>query len=444
MSSWRFGSLRVWLFLAASLGAGPAHALCGDGVWEDGEQCDDGNTVANDACNECRLSCEKIGDPLTFHTCGHGAFGPFQAEAAQSYPGFVFTDISEPHTYFTLTLSGDPGQNRSGVLYSTGFDGLHAFYLKQPYPLSVLADDEEVPLLFEHEISCGTSDSLTWVKVYELDSANVYTVAFGAIEGSNVSFAVERMGPASPVFWDRDGDEHGGALAGLGSCQYDDPNGFAPVELNDDCDDDDANVHPGAAERCDGIDNDCAGGTDTGDPRVCDEDRAGTACVDRAGVIGCGCAVDADCTSEELCNVGAQRCETARGSGGADSGAAGEGGGGEDASAAGAGGVARGGASGAGGRGNAGETSAVAGAAGDSEGAGRSGTGGTTAGSSGTGGSSGARVTGGAGREPAAAGSGGGSSSDSGCGCRMAGSRASSAGIGLLAFAFLGLLRRRR
>jgi len=37
----------------------------------------------------------------------------------------------------------------------------------------------------------------------------------------------------------------------------------------DDCDDNDAAVHPGAKEVCDGKDNDCKGGTDEGFPALC-------------------------------------------------------------------------------------------------------------------------------------------------------------------------------
>ena len=54
----------------------------------------------------------------------------------------------------------------------------------------------------------------------------------------------------------------------------------APLGANDwdkdgytenDCDDGDAAVHPGAIEVCDGKDNDCKGGTDEGFPALCEK-----------------------------------------------------------------------------------------------------------------------------------------------------------------------------
>jgi MYXO-CTERM domain-containing protein len=248
-------------FLAALLATAPAYAGCGDGVWEEDEPCDDGNDVPNDACNQCRLSCEEVAASLTTHTCGHGRNGPFVSAGAQSYPGFVYTDISPSHTYFTLTLSGESGQNRSAVLYAPGSDGPYPFYLKEPYPLSVFSSaGEEVPLLFEHGVSCGQagagSDSLKWVKVYELLRSEMYTIVFGPTDSTTVSVAIEAMAPPAAAFWDRDGDAHGGALAGIDGCEYE----AATVATADD----DATIHPGAAESYDGVDNDCSGEEDAG------------------------------------------------------------------------------------------------------------------------------------------------------------------------------------
>jgi MYXO-CTERM domain-containing protein len=398
----QLGLCRVGGFLAALLAAAPAYAVCGDGVWEVDEPCDDGNDVANDACNQCRLSCERIFDGLTNHTCGHGAQGPFVSTAAQSHPGVIYSDVSASHTYFTLTLSGEPGQNRSAALYSPGVDGLYAFYFKELYPFSVLSPaGDAVPLLFEHGVSCAGAGagSLTSVKVYELRSQGTYTLAFGPTEGTIVSFAGELMEDLkgrrpSPRFWNRDGDEYGGALAGLVACDY----GEQPdtvIEVPGDCDDSDANIHPAAPEICDGADSDCSGDDDAGARGLCDDDDAGSACVNAGAAIRCGCAVDADCEGEVTCNAAEQRGDAASGAGGASFGASG--------------------------RSVAGEA-AAAGAPSD---AGRGASEGPGAHPSGSG------------RDARAA--------DSGCSYSYSSQHGpSSAGLGLLAATALGLLRRRR
>ncbi|MDF3067244.1 MAG: hypothetical protein K0R38_2845 [Polyangiaceae bacterium] len=391
---WRASGL-----LAALLATAPAYAVCGDGVWEEEEPCDDGNDVPNDACNQCRLSCATIATATTTHTCGHGADGPFVSLPAQSYPGVVFTDISASHTYFTLTLSGEPGSNRSGVLYSPGSDGPYPFYLKEQYPLSVLpSTGDEVPVLFEHAVECAKApESLTWVKVYELVRSETYTIVFGPADSETVAVAIEYI-QAAPQFEDRDGDAHGGALAGLNGCEYEMPT----VDTAGDCDDDDADIYPGAAERCDGADNDCSGDEDLGQEALCDGSIAGAACVNAGAAIRCGCAVDTDCEGNATCNAAEHLCEAGLGA---------------DAS------------SGEGGHGAAGEAD-VAGAPSDV------GRGGTSVGGAST---SGAPGDG----EPSELASGDKPASD-GCSYHSRPSRVSSAGLVLLGAVALGARRRRR
>ena len=54
-------------------------------------------------------------------------------------------------------------------------------------------------------------------------------------------------------FADSDGDGFGDAEETMSGCEPED--GW--VSTSDDCDDDDGSIHPGASERCDGVDNDC-------------------------------------------------------------------------------------------------------------------------------------------------------------------------------------------
>ncbi len=62
----------------------------------------------------------------------------------------------------------------------------------------------------------------------------------------------------STFFADNDGDGYGQAGSGVQACEP--PSGY--VDNQGDCDDGDLEVHPGASEKCDGVDNDCDGATD--------------------------------------------------------------------------------------------------------------------------------------------------------------------------------------
>jgi hypothetical protein len=67
---------------------------------------------------------------------------------------------------------------------------------------------------------------------------------------------------------DADGDGYGDSSEALRACQL--PEGYSAHGT--DCDDDDDDVHPAAAEVCDdGVDNDCDGGVDSGDAQCGDQ-----------------------------------------------------------------------------------------------------------------------------------------------------------------------------
>ncbi len=119
--------------------------------------------------------------------------------------------------------------------------------------------------------------------------------------------ATDESPQAVPWYRDMDGDGFGDPTDSVESC---DPLVGRSV-LDTDCDDGDATVSPRAAERCDGVDNDCRGGADF---RVADNDledddqdgvaddacEGGTDCDDRDGNTALGAneicdALDNDC-----------------------------------------------------------------------------------------------------------------------------------------------------
>ena len=69
---------------------------------------------------------------------------------------------------------------------------------------------------------------------------------------------VDNGAPMSTFFADLDGDGHGDPLDAVEACSA--PEGR--VATSDDCDDTDAEIHPGADELCDGFDNDCDSSVD--------------------------------------------------------------------------------------------------------------------------------------------------------------------------------------
>lgn len=326
---------------------GLARATCGNGLLEpEVEQCDDGGLLPGDGCSEtCTIACTAVGPAATEHTCLHGQFGPFQSVQAQVYPGSVYSDVSTPHTYFTVTLAGEPSNNRSAVLFSPTVAGVFAIYLREDYPLVLRSETgDEIPVILNHEVtSCAARDSLTRVRAFEhLEDTQRYVLDIGPWSGSSVSFALEYL----PNFrrWlypDTDGDGFGAGtddeVIGLSWCVP--PAGYSPAA--NDCDDDDASVSPSATEQCNGRDDDCNGTADDGGAALCEGHSDGPSCISSAAMAHCGCNDSNECGPERHCEANTQRCEEGTGGGaggeqGSNTGAAG--GSGQSATAGGAGG----------------------------------------------------------------------------------------------------------
>lgn len=326
------------------LGARAAQAACADGTWEEGiEECDDGNTVAGDGCAaDCTVECTEIGLGATDHTCGHGAFGPFVTTSAQKYPGFVYSDVSSPHTYFTVALAGTAGIDHSGVVFSPGVNDAYAIYMKTKFPLTVRdSTGTEVPLLLEHAVSsCSVPDSITWVKTFRLTNEDTYTLDIGPSTETSVSFALESLSGFSESWYlDADHDGWGGKPVSQSWCKR--PVSY--VGFGDDCDDSKGAINPGARESCDGIDANCDFSVDTETADLCGDSTTGSVCRETSKGVACGCDDDSNCAQDTACNADTHQCEApdlgAGGAGGAQ-GAAGSDAGGEadaDTGAAGSG-----------------------------------------------------------------------------------------------------------
>ena len=108
---------------------------------------------------------------------------------------------------------------------------------------------------------------------------------------------------------DVDGDSYGNASVSISACEGSPPTGY--VADDTDCNDASASIHPGVAESCNGLDDDCDFTIDNGGAALCSD---GNGCTDDAcnGGAGCGhvnntapCDDGNACTTGDACAGGA-------------------------------------------------------------------------------------------------------------------------------------------
>ncbi len=89
------------------------------------------------------------------------------------------------------------------------------------------------------------------------NNSNIHPQAIEICDGfdNNCSGVIDGGLPVFTYFLDTDGDSYGDDAFPLETCETITPNGYA--SNNQDCDDNNADINPGASEACDGIDNDC-------------------------------------------------------------------------------------------------------------------------------------------------------------------------------------------
>lgn len=129
------------------------------------------------------------------HACVHAEFGPFASATAQPYPGLITTDISTPHTAYTVTLPGAASQYSGGTYYFPAVTGEFAFFVNHPSTLTLYdSSDNLVEALDEGPVATEVCSLLSEVKIYELDEAEFYTVVFGPEEDPGLLTIVEYLG----------------------------------------------------------------------------------------------------------------------------------------------------------------------------------------------------------------------------------------------------------
>ena len=112
------------------------------------------------------------------------------------------------------------------------------------------------------ECSCGADGSFTAVLDGDCDdtAASIHPGAAEICNGKddNCNGQTDEGVAGGTYYQDSDGDGYGNSTVVVNSCVA--PAGY--VALGGDCNDNNSNIHPGAAEICDGLDNNCNGQTD--------------------------------------------------------------------------------------------------------------------------------------------------------------------------------------
>lgn len=175
-------------------------AVCGNGVLEVGEFCDDGNTLPGDGCDEgCRVETGARNDRCSlaavvgegmfpFDTTGATTDGPDEAGFCQSNPGAVGSDI---WYCYTPTQSG----TATASLCGSGYDSMIAGYASCACPTasSAFACSDD---------SCSDSSSIS----FSATACDSYLIRVGGFMGAQGGGMLTLTNQTNAIVTDCDGN----------------------------------------------------------------------------------------------------------------------------------------------------------------------------------------------------------------------------------------------
>jgi len=304
--------------------------------------------------------CTGLGSAITEHSCFHAEFGPFTTVMATegATASAQTPDVSAVHTEYRVGLAGE----YSVISYTPKRSGVWAVLLGSDVPVQVAPlEGPALASMLDQRADTGCR-ALPRFHVFELTANVEYRLIFGPTTAETAVVVIEYIDDfLTQNGRDVDGDGFGGKDDLLVTpCVP--PAGYAPNTR--DCDDGDPLVSPRAAERCDGVDQNCNGVVDdvglacrtgaggcrvegkhecpivgemavcsatplTGTAEICnglDDDCNGEiddaealcpgtdrpTCVRSGTSARCGCQLDLDCGSRgsgRICNVAKGVCE---------------------------------------------------------------------------------------------------------------------------------------
>ncbi len=178
--------------------------------------------------------------------CGPGGYADFTALSASLDAGATYT-ISISGNY-PMRASVYVDWNRDGDFEDSEENITTDIFLQDGYPGSA---NISIP-----DNATGGSYTMRVIADFYFSVPNPCSIDWG--EAEDYTIQVTPSCQLVTYYADSDGDGYGNLAVSTAACAA--PNGF--VANNGDCDDGDASIKPGAAELCDGKDNDCDGQID--------------------------------------------------------------------------------------------------------------------------------------------------------------------------------------